>query len=99
MYTHPGAAGSNLSKVEDAAIAAAIDDINTTFDTDERNEKVRNIQRDLLIDPMWYVPSVGWQLDWIGLSERAGVPDAWHGNGRGGYQSYGFPWWWLEASG
>ncbi len=71
MYAAPGSAGDNLGKVEDATIAAAIDDINTTFDTDERNEKVRNIQRDLLIDPMWYVPSVGWQLNWAGLSERA----------------------------
>lgn len=96
MYTHPGSAGDNLSKVEDAAIAPAIDDINTTFDIDERNEKVRNIQRDLLVDAMWFVPSVGWQLDWVGLSERAGIPDAWHGNGRGGHQAYGFPWWWLE---
>lgn len=96
LYAHPGEAGGNVGKVEDAAIATVIDDINTTFDTDERNEKVRNIQRDLLIDPMWYVPSVGWQLDWTGLSERVGIPDAWHGNGRGGYQSYGFPWWWLN---
>ena len=99
MYTHRGGAVDNPGKVEDAAIASAIDDINTTFDTDERNEKVRNIQRDLLVDSMWFVPSVGWQLDWVGLSERAGIPAAWHGNGRGGHQTYGFPWWWLNDAG
>ena len=88
--------GRNQSGVEDPAISAAVDDINSTFDVDERNEKVRNIQRDLLIDPMWYVPSVAWQLDWVGLGERAGIPDAWHGNGRGGHQVFGFPWWWVN---
>jgi leucyl-tRNA synthetase len=88
--------GLNQSRVDDPAISAAVDEINGTFDVDERNEKVRNIQRDLLIDPMWYVPSVAWQLDWVGLGERAGIPDAWHGNGRGGHQVFGFPWWWLN---
>ena len=96
LYASPGASGGNLNKVEDAAIGAAVDDINTTFDIDERNEKVRNIQRDLLVDAMWFVPSVGFQLDWVGLGPRAGIPDAWHGNGRGDYQSYGFPWWWVN---
>ncbi len=98
LYASPGASGGNLNKVEDAAIGAAVDEINTTFDIDERNEKVRNIQRDLLADAMWFVPSVGWQLDWVGLSPRAGIPDAWHGNGRGDYQAYGFPWWWVNEA-
>ena len=96
LYASPGGSGGNLHRIEDAAIGAAVDDINTTFDIDERNEKVRNIQRDLLADAMWFVPSVGWQLDWVGLSPRAGIPDAWHGNGRGDHQAYGFPWWWVN---
>ena len=99
MYGSLERAGRNQSRVEDPVIAAAVDGINGTFDTDERNEKVQNIQRDLLIEPMWYVPSVAWQLDWVGLSERAGIPAAWHGNGRGGHQAYGFPWWWVKDAG
>ena len=99
MYSDPEREGRNHSQVADPVIAAAVDEINGTFDADERNEKVRNIQRDLLIEPMWYVPSVAWQLDWVGLSERAGIPAAWHGNGRSGHQLYGFPWWWLKDAG
>ena len=94
MY-RPGA-GRNHSKVEDQAIVDAVLDINSTVDAEERNDKIQGIQRDLLIEPMWYVPSVAWQLNWQGLNKRIQTPEAWHGNGRGGEAVFAWPWWWID---
>ena len=94
MY-RPGA-GRNHSKVEDPAIIDAVLDINSTIDIQERNEKLMNIQRDLLIEPMWYVPGVVWQLGWQGFNKRIQTPEAWHGNGRGGEAVFSWPWWWID---
>ena len=94
MY-RPGA-GRNHSKVEDQAIVDAVLAINSTVDADERNDKIQAIQRDLLIEPMWYVPSVAWQLNWQGFNKRIQTPEAWHGNGRGGDAVFAWPWWWID---
>ena len=96
MY-RPGA-GRNHSKVEDPVIIDAVLDINSTIDIEERNEKLMNIQRDLLIEPMWYVPGVVWQLGWQGYNRRIKQPAAWHGNGRGGEAVFAWPWWWIDES-
>ena len=96
MY-RPGA-GRNHSKVEDPVIIDAVLDINSTIDIQERNEKLMNIQRDLLIEPMWYVPGVVWQLGWQGYNKRIKQPAAWHGNGRGGEAVFAWPWWWIDES-
>ena len=96
MY-RPGA-GRNHSKVEDPVIIDAVLDINSTIDVQERNEKLMNIQRDLLIEPMWYVPGVVWQLSWQGFNKRIRQPEAWHGNGRSGEAVFAWPWWWIDES-
>jgi len=97
MYTNPERAGRNHSKVDDPAIVAAVTDINTTLDAEERNAKIQAIQRDQLIQPMWYIPGTIWQLGWQGYSPRVKQPEAWHGNGRGGEQVFAWPYWWLDG--
>ena len=94
MY-RPGA-GRNHSKVEDQAIVDAVLEINSTVDVQERNQKIQDIQRDMLIEPMWYIPATVWQLGWQGFNKRIQQPDAWHGNGRGGEAVFAWPWWWID---
>ena len=94
MY-RPGA-GRNHSKVEDQTIVDAVLDINGTNDPQERDQKIQGIQRDLLIEPLWYIPSVAWQLNWQAFNQRIQTPEAWHGNGRGGEGVFGWPFWWID---
>ena len=89
-------AGRNHSKVDDPAISAAVLDINSTIDVEERNQKIQDIQRNLLIEPLWYIPGVVWQLGWQGFNSRIKQPEAWHGNGRGGEAVFAWPWWWID---
>ena len=93
MY-QPGA-GRNHSKVDDPAILAKVTDINTTLDPDDRNEKIRSLNADLIVD-MWYVPGVAWQLGWSGHSPRLGTPAEIYDNGRAGLGLAGYPNWWIN---
>ena len=94
----PGAI-RNHSGVDDPAILAAAAAIAATLDVDERNQRIRAIQRDLLVDPMWYVPSVGWQLGWSAWHPRLrGAGARRHINGHGGEQLAGYPFWWIDET-
>ena len=70
-----------------SVIVDKVNDILGELDLEVRNEKIRDIQR-FLVDPMWYVPSIGWQLGWGAYSERMNVAEA-HFTARGdsGYQT------------
>ena len=96
MFTNPQDPGRNHSKVDDQAIFDAVADINSEIDVETRNEKIRNMQRDLLIEPMWYIPATVWQLGWQGYNKRIQQPEAWNGNGRGGDAVFAWPWWWID---
>ena len=94
----PGAI-RNHSGVEDPAILEAAAAITATLDADERNQRIQAIQRDLLVDPMWYVPAVGWQLGWSAWHPRLrGAGARRHTNGRGGEQLAGYPFWWIDET-
>ena len=77
----------NQSQIHDPVIVDKVNDILGELDLEVRNEKIRDIQR-FLVDPMWYVPSIGWQLGWGAYSERMNVAEA-HFTARGdsGYQT------------
>ncbi|MYB40826.1 MAG: ABC transporter substrate-binding protein [Chloroflexi bacterium] len=77
----------NQSQIHDPVIVDKVNDILSELDLEVRNEKIRDIQR-FLVDPMWYVPSVGWQLGWGAYSPRMNVAEA-HFTARGdsGYQT------------
>ena len=93
----PGAT-RNHSGVDDPVIAEAAAVIAATLDDEERNERIAAIQRDLLADPMWYVPTVGWQLGWSAWHPRLRGPAQRHSNGRGGEQLAGYPAWWIDEA-
>ncbi len=98
MFTNPQDPGRNHSKVDDQAVFDAVDAINSEIDVETRNEMIRNLQRDHLIEPMWYIPGVVWQLGWQGFNKRLQQPEAWNGNGRGGEQVFAWPWWWIDEN-
>ena len=77
----------NQSQIHDPVIVDKVNDILSELDLELRNEKIRDIQR-FLVEPMWYVPSVGWQLGWGAYSPRMNVAEA-HFTARGdsGYQT------------
>ncbi len=77
----------NQSQIHDPVIVDKVNDILAELDLEVRNEKIRDIQR-FLVDPMWYVPSVGWQLGWGAFSPRMNIAEA-HFTARGdsGYQT------------
>ena len=94
----PGAI-RNHSGVDDPAILDAAAAITATLDADQRNQRIQAIQRDLLVDPMWYVPTVGWQLGWSAWHPRLrGAGARRHTNGRGGEQLAGYPFWWIDET-
>ena len=89
----------NHSDVDDPAIVDAAAAIATTLDGAERNERMHAIQRELLADPMWYVPAVGWQLGWAAWHPRLrGAGARRHGNGRDGEVLAGYPRWWIDQA-
>ena len=77
----------NQSQIHDQVIVDKVNDISSELDLETRNEKIQNLQR-FLVEPMWYVPSVGWQQGWSAFSARTNMPGA-HFTARGdsGYQT------------
>ena len=97
MYL-PGS-GRNHSRVDDQAIVDAAAEISAILDTAERDERIREVQRELLVEPMWYVPTVGWQIGWAAWNPRlqSAGPER-HTAGHGGEILAGFPGWWIDET-
>ena len=50
--------------MNEPAVWAKAEEVLQIVDPEESAQAMQDIQRDMLIDLMWYVPGVAWQLQW-----------------------------------
>ena len=62
-YFNPDS-NDNKSKLNEPAVWAKAEEVLQIVDPEESAQAMQDIQRDMLIDLMWYVPGVAWQLQW-----------------------------------